>query len=92
MSLTIRLKDSEPEIKTTKDITIETSRQDGVLIGVQGCGLKHRPAGYDRVIQLFYNEGNVKLLVYGDINNEDPTHEISLHGALEHNRKEDPDE
>lgn len=34
-------------------------------------------------------EGDLRVLVWGDINQEDPTHTISLEGALISNRKED---
>ena len=41
-------------------------------------------------IMLEYYDGKVQLVVWADINQEDPTHNIDLTGALESHRKINP--
>jgi len=65
-----------------------TSEQDNLalLIAIDGYGenTSHR-GGYP--ILLEKHEGRLRLLIWADINQEDPTHIIDLEGAKETNRK-----
>jgi len=60
----------------------------GVLIYAEGYGDKtsEPPHGSPVVLELY--EGKLRLIVWADINQEDPTHTIDLSGAMESNRKE----
>ena len=60
---------------------------DSVSVGVEGCGLMEMDSGFDRVVYVEIWEGVPRVLIWGDINNPDPTHIIDLSQALETNRK-----
>jgi hypothetical protein len=66
-----------------------TIKHDGdmVVIGADGYGEKNGTpdSGGPVVIELY--EGQLRVIVWGDINSEDPTHIIPLDGALETARK-----
>ena len=54
-------------------------------IAIPGCGNNHVQKGAAIAIEII--EGKPTLLVYGDVNSKEPTHEIDMSGALEKNRK-----
>ena len=56
-------------------------------IFIEGMGTAWSPN--DAPIYLQFHEGEWRLMVWADINSHDPTHIISMSGALESNRKED---
>lgn len=58
-------------------------------ISLDGYGDHTSPDGHGYPLLLDYHEGKLQILVWADINQEDPTHTIDLSGALESNRKED---
>lgn len=62
----------------------------GLSISCAGYGLQNMQAGYGDILYLEVNEGTLRLLVWADINQEEPTHIIDLSAALETNRKESP--
>lgn len=54
-----------------------------IVIGFRGYGEKTATTGYGRPIHIEHYDGKLTLRVWGDINSEDPTHVIDLHGAQE---------
>jgi hypothetical protein len=64
------------------EVTIKV-RQRSVQLTPQGCSEDFG------VVDLEYHEGKPRLLVYADINKDQPTHIIDLSGAKISNRKED---
>lgn len=56
---------------------------NAIAIGFQGYGEATAKTGYGRPIHIEHYDGKLTLRVWGDINSEDPTHVIDLHGALE---------
>ncbi len=74
--------------KSASPIKIKVfSDQNGMYIVPEGYGdFASKDGGGVPVIFEFYN-GELRLLVWGDINSQDPTHTISLNGAKEKNRK-----
>lgn len=63
----------------------------GIEIDIEGCGLKTMESGKGQVIYIEVFRGSPRLLVWSDINSEDPTHVIDLADALE-NRRGDSDD
>lgn len=45
---------------------------------------------YGPIVSVYLDLGIARLIVYGDINSEEPTESIDLDGALEKKRKETP--
>lgn len=56
-------------------------------IYVPGYGAATAKPGVDPIAVLEFREGDPFLVVWGDINQEDPTHTIDLSGAYEGNRQ-----
>ena len=86
--ITIRL----PEVSGEYDGEIKCRLKlgnDGLTIHPEGTGIHE---GDFAPILLEFYEGKVRLVVWGDINNEDPTHAIDLSGALESNRRKVKDD
>lgn len=69
---------------TTK---VHASPHPSVEIFVEGMGTCGS-IGDDSAIYLEFYEGKWQLLVWADINEEDPTHRIDMSGAFETNRLE----
>lgn len=66
-------------------------RSDNALaVNIPGCGLMEAEGGEIVYIEVY--GGVPRVLIWGDINDPDPTHVIDLSGALESNRKENADE
>lgn len=63
-----------------------------ILLFCEGYGDKgsELPDGCPLMIELY--DGELRLIVFGDINREDPTHVISLEGARESLRREEPED
>lgn len=59
-------------------------------IGAVGYGEKAAENGHGFPVMLEVHQGRLRLLVWGDINLEDPTHSISLEGARESLRRDEP--
>ena len=69
-----------PNVK--KAITVALwDNAEGVSIGVAGLGLATMEDDFNDVIVIEVKEGRPRLLVWADINQEDPTHIIDLQGA-----------
>ena len=58
-----------------------------LLISPEGYGECNALGGKGSPIMLEIWEGKLRLIVWADINQEDPTHIIDLEGARETNRK-----
>ena len=54
-----------------------------IVIGFQGYSESTAEYGYGRPIHIEHYDGKLTLRVWGDINSEEPTHVIDLHGAQE---------
>ena len=79
-----------------RDIDTNDKRQVPVKVVLQNGALFLRPEGtgdfisqdgHGFPIMLQYYEKSIRLVVWSDINQEDPTHIIPLDGALESARK-----
>lgn len=81
-----KLIDGEDESKTLS-VLVEAPGNGLLLLRPEGMGdlISHGGDGYPIALELI--EGKVRLIVWSDINQEDPTHTIDLSGALESNRK-----
>ena len=79
------IEDSNNGKKLLATVTF-TSR--GIGIGFNGYGDKTSEDGEGEVIFVDVEGGNPMVRVWGDINEEDPTHTITLEGAKESDRKE----
>lgn len=60
---------------------------NSILIRPAGCGDCGSRDGYGWPIVIEYYEKDIRVLVWADINQEDPTHIISLAGAKESARQ-----
>lgn len=69
-------------------ITIRTSSH-GVEISAVGYGDKITKPGYGVPVVLEFYKGELRVVIWSDINQEDPTHIISLANARESNRNVD---
>ena len=70
----------------TVTATIESSKL-GIFIGVDGYGEHTSTDDSGLPIVVEYYGGKLRVLVWSDINNEEPTHVIDMSGALLSNRK-----
>ncbi len=51
-----------------------------------------QPTGFGGVVLVEFWDAEVRLLVWADINQEEPTHRISLEGAREFRRNPEEDD
>lgn len=58
-------------------------------IGFSGFSEHSAAHGIGRPVRFEIHEGELRVLIWGDINQEDPTHTISLTGTAERRRKDD---
>lgn len=69
------------------DLKVLVRESAGVLtIDAAGHGNCTGPQGDSPIVGLQLSKGRLQILVFGDINSEEPTHTISLEGALESKR------
>ena len=61
-------------------------RRNRLDLYIEGYGNASNVDGEGSPITLDYYQGKLKLLVWGDINSDEPTHIIDLAGALESKR------
>ena len=83
----VNLIDGEDSSKTLSVLVLAPGN-GLLLLRPEGFGEKTALDGHGHPIALELYEGKVRLFVWADINQEDPTHTIDLSGALESNRKE----
>jgi hypothetical protein len=60
---------------------------DAIWIGVEGYGDAGSETGHGFPIKVELYEGELKVLLFGDINNCDPTVNYSMQGAMESARR-----
>lgn len=63
------------------------AHDNAVVLNLDGFGLKTMDAGFGGVVLLEYWARTVRLLVWDNINEEDPSHIICLEGARESRRQ-----
>ena len=69
----------------TLSATVEVST-GGICIGAKNLGEKTVDKGFGTPIVIENRNGVLWVIIFGDINSSDPTHQISLDGALESKR------
>jgi hypothetical protein len=62
---------------------LEFGPDDSLLIHIRGCGTFGENRGAPILVKTNWRNDKPILYVWADINQEDPTHEISLEGAME---------
>ena len=83
------LVDFESDTRETRQLRIRKSPGDQlIMIGAEGYGECATLEGGGFPIVIEFHEGKFRLMVWGDINEQDPTHVISLEGAREDARTE----
>jgi hypothetical protein len=58
-----------------------------ILIGFEGYGEHGADVEHATPVLIEVWDGKLRVIVFGDINNEDPTHTIEMEGARESNRQ-----
>jgi hypothetical protein len=77
------IKDVDSDTLGETSINIQWTNK-GIEIHPEGTGTKDTTDGPPIFIERY--KGNVRVLIWSDISQEDPTHTVSLFGAREHNR------
>lgn len=73
-------------------VTVQPEGNDfGLMIGVEGHGLKTMQTGFEEVVVIEKYNGDVRVVIWSDINEEDPT-VISLSNAKEEQRVPEDEE
>lgn len=62
---------------------IEIHHEHSILLAFDGYGDHASQEGYGHPVCIEVYQGKLRILVWDDINQEDPTHIISLEGARE---------
>lgn len=83
------LQDSHTGDKTEVPFKVELSDCGTLWFKASGYGDCGSADGFGFPVKVEWYEGQLWVLVWGNINSEDPTHKISLSGARESERKED---
>jgi len=87
------LKDGFDSVKNSATpIEIKSYSSDSLLINPEGYGDHDSVDGCGTPVLLERYKGRLRLIVWADINQEGPTHMISLEGAREDNRLSDETE
>lgn len=68
------------------------AHDNAVVIDLDGFGLHAMATGFGGVVLVEFWDAEVRLLVWADINQEEPTHRISLEGAREFRRNPEDDD
>lgn len=76
------LKDSSERTFEPLQVLIDC-RESGINICPNGYGDFDSPSGFGAPIYLERHEGELRLIVWSDINDQEPTHVISLERARE---------
>lgn len=88
---TITLRDAHPDYDTKQPIRLAVS-PNGVSVYAEGYGDCTSAAGHGSPVFIEVYKGELRLVVWADINREDPTHIIPLGNAQEDRRQPDHDE
>jgi len=73
-----------------RDVIIEQV-SGSIYLGVEGLGEPQAYPGQGRPVMLEVWDGEIRLIVWADINSDDPTHIIPLTKAAETNRQDSDD-
>lgn len=79
------LKDASESVSEPVQVLIDC-RESGINIRPKQYGDFDSEAGFGAPIYLELYEGGLRLIVWSDINQQEPTHVISLEGAREARR------
>lgn len=85
------LRDAHPDYGTKLPIRLAVS-PNGVSLYAEGHGDCTSSEGHGSPVFVEVYKGELRLLVWADINKEDPTHVICLSGAREDRRLPDSEE
>lgn len=77
-----------PRIELTVESHVESN---GVELRLPGYGTAAMMPGSSGPVLIEYRDGQPFVVIWGDINQEEPTHVVPLAGAAETNRREDGD-
>lgn len=80
------LEDANELIYPTGKVTVSLERYS-IYVAFKGYGDYVSANGYGTQVTIEYRNGTPHVIVYADINQEGPTHVISLEGALESKRR-----
>lgn len=86
-----RLKDQDGDFEGVIGLTVTDNNGEHVCVAADSHGDHGTTAGYGEIAIIELYQGKLRLLVWADINREDPTHVIDLSGALESNRNKESD-
>lgn len=84
----VTLVDGCEGFKETVNVKVELGTNYAIDVIPEGFGNATMTDGHGVPVILELWEGRLRLLVWADINQEDPTHIIDLEGAREDKRKE----
>ena len=86
MKETVTLNDKHESFKGESQVLHIEGEDDGLAILPEGYGENGTQVGYGAPVYIERYKGELRLLVWADINQPDPTHIICLDGAKESNR------
>jgi len=61
----------------------------GIYIKLDGHGEKNMPPGYGEPVMIEFYDDQARVIIWSDINDEEPTHHVRLDGAKEEKRLPD---
>lgn len=89
--LTVKINDADPDFK--EDLGVAALCESfGVALYADGYGDQGSAPGHGSPVYLELHQGVLRVLVWADINAEEPTHIIDLKDARESNRLPTPTE
>lgn len=84
-----KIKDGDGDVENPREVTLTVSGGNQQLcIAPSGYGDKCTEDGFGEPILVELYSDELRVIVWADINQEDPTHTISLEDAREDRRKE----
>lgn len=74
-------------------VAVKLTDQESIIVALEGYGDKYSAPRHGHPILIEYDEDTdaYRVMIWSDINKEDPTHFISLAKAKESLRKDDED-
>ena len=82
---------TDPDNRTgppSPEMTVEIDPHE-MTIQFEGYGCTHLDPGFAPLISLQWEDGEFRLTVYSDINDEEPTHTVTFEKTRETNREVD---
>ena len=83
----IRLLDADDESDGKLSVSIKVVNNRMILLSAEGFGDCSSKDGHGCPVAIEYYRGRLRVIIWSDINEEDPTHVIDLEGARECNRR-----